>query len=194
MRNRNGFSVIELLVTISIIGILISGLITYNHSAERQLILTKERAQLVDTLNRAKAMSLNAFAGVPGDAPCGVGVHFDDVQSEYVIFLDRTSNCERGPGFGRFSPGEEFEQYIKIDDKIELTSLGNSVGDVFFAPPDPRVFFDNTDVFPADKNDFASYELAIRSAIDSKVYVVVNSAGQISYCAEIKGGGECENN
>ena len=144
MNSKSGITIVEILVTISVMAILSSILIIYNRTAERQLILFKEQARLVSTLNRAKGLAMALFREIP-PIPCGYGVHISSAASTYLIFRnlpDAGGKCDNSDNEWS-GPGENFGDVIQIDKAVEIDSASTTLQDVFFIPPDPKTIINN---------------------------------------------------
>ncbi len=87
---KNGFTIVEILVTLSIMAMLSGILIIYGRSSEKQLLLFRDQAKIVNAILKAKSLALNTYS--KDGAPCAYGVHFDSVKKEYRIFKDLDSN------------------------------------------------------------------------------------------------------
>lgn len=147
---RHGFTLIESLVVAGITIIMAGVLLAYNRSSERQLALTVSQAKLVGVLSRAKAFSLEKYAG-PNAAldACAFGVHFDgtSVPSKAVVFQDRpgpSGRCLEDDGTPtftrRYETGEEVEAILF--DRGVVVDTGSSPADVLFEPPYLSVYID----------------------------------------------------
>jgi len=174
MNSKSGLTIVEILVTISVMAILSSILVIYNRSSERQLILFKEQARLVSTLNRAKGMAMALLREPPtAIVPCGYGVHLST--STYLIFKnlpDATENC----GSDWNGSSEIYGETIKIDKNIEITA-SSTLTTVFFIPPDLKTIVNN------DINEISA-ETIIKikgsSGNSNRKVIKVNKAGQIT--------------
>ncbi|MDP3901891.1 MAG: prepilin-type N-terminal cleavage/methylation domain-containing protein [bacterium] len=169
---QRGFTVIELLVVIGILALLTSMLLLYSRDSEKQLTLLREQAKLVNTILRAKSLSIQTFR-VDG-AACGYGVHI--VPKYYQLFKDSKINgdCSLRASNKKFDVGEELEEKTNLYAvDIELSSNPN-VTDIFFTPPDPK-----TTLTPNASETTITLSTNIAGE-QSSVVVVVNSAGQVS--------------
>jgi prepilin-type N-terminal cleavage/methylation domain-containing protein len=134
---KKGFTLIELLVVIGIIT-LITALVLPNYRAgDKTLALQRTVHKLSQDLRRAQGLAISAkdFAG---ESPDGYGLYFDLNQpTRYILFADLNDDKLYS------GPGEKVEE-IFMESKMEIVELSPSDGStltVFFAPPDPSVFF-----------------------------------------------------
>ncbi len=173
---RRGFSVIEMLVVMSILVVLSSFLILYNRTGELQIVLLREQAHLISTVIRAKSLALNTLIE---DVPaCGYGVHIDvstdsAKASRYFIYRDNAINCRTSD-----------RMYAEASDEIvggtevvlpkQVVFEGVGVHDIMFVPPEPQAFLDGSQAL-------AEADIVMESADGkTKATVTVNNAGQIS--------------
>lgn len=168
--NEKGFTVLEMLVVISIMALLTSLLILYSRTGENQVILFREQARLITALNRAKSLSVQLY-NAP-ETPCGFGVHFS--QNSFLIFRDLAPDCANATHTYN-DPSELFEDY-QLSSKIRFRPLdsGLTLSDIVFVPPDPKTIIDD------DPNK--SEATVILETLDGKasVEIKVNNAGQIT--------------
>ena len=176
MVNR-GFTLIETLVIISILTLLTSFLILYSRGGERQIILLREKAELISAILRAKSLAINTL--VEDEPACGYGVAFDG--SNYFIYKDLAGDCGlsdrvySGPASGEKLENEtcaESGGVCTLDPSLKF--FQRDVNDVLFVPPDPRVFLDGG-------QSLAEAIIAL-STLDesSQTNITINNAGQIS--------------
>lgn len=175
---RSGFTLIEMLVVIGILGVLLTTLLLYTKASERQVTLYRNEEQVLDALTRAKQLSLAAF-GQPGfgsgktGVPCGYGVHFD-APNTFFMFKDMSGStglCDSADH--RYSgPGELFGAPFTLDPAISFSIL--SASDILFLPPNPQV------VMTPDAGPNASALIEIKTVDGSTARIKVTTAGQIT--------------
>ena len=195
-RNKAGFTVPELLVTISVLTLIGAILIVHSRSSERQILLFREQAKVISTFLRAKSLAFNAYLLEAGGAPCAYGVHVDTEADELIIFRDLDANQEnalcddsspdaeqpgQGPNYRYDYTPERPEEYlgtqfvIAIDERITIET---EFTDIVFIPPDPRVVITNDgELLPPDRRE-AVLELILPDGTSKKVKV--NRFGQVS--------------
>lgn len=138
---KNGFTLIELIVSISIIG-LVTGLFLANYSsANRRTDLTMTAQKMVADIHLAQNYALglarygtSSSTYVPAG---GWGVRFDLNtlgNNQYVIFADKDGNK-------KYDSGEAIEgfgaQATYLPTNISIYSLSVSPANITFLPPDP---------------------------------------------------------
>lgn len=172
-KNGAGFTVIELLISISII-VILSAIVFINYK-EGQKRLTLERAayKLAQDIRGVQAKAgeeLTDCIGVTG-YQYGYGIYFTTSQKyEYILFAD----CD---GDNIYDGGNEELSKIKLEKEkgIEIQSFFPVASrlDIVFVPPDPTVYINNN-----DPSLIANIILKIIDISSSKT-ITVNKAGLI---------------
>ena len=163
---------------IPIIAILASILIIYNRTTEGQLILFKEQARLVSTLNRAKGLALALFKETAGETICAYGVKiFPAPLSSYTIFKDLPNDgVDCSSADNQYSPNENFDKMVEVDKRaVKIDPAFTTLDVVVFIPPDPQIILNGD---PSETNE-QKITLKLKDNNNSKV-IKVNKAGQIS--------------
>jgi prepilin-type N-terminal cleavage/methylation domain-containing protein len=181
-RNSRGFTLIEVLVVISLTAILTGILLGYNRESGKQLLLTRDQAKLVNLITRSKYLSTSTFlegalpANPTDPKTCGYGVHVEKTSGEAFIFKEVALNCSSSDN--RYSSGDvrlsgELN-FVKLDSRVLQFAPTTTLNDVVFIPPDPLI------VINGDKL-VTEAVLAVETKDGlSKVLVKVNNAGRIS--------------
>ena len=151
---RQGFTLVEALVTIGIMMVMAGVLLAYNRSSEGQLAFTVSQAKLVGALTRAKSFALQKYAGglATSDA-CAFGVHLDTtaVPIKAIIFQDLPragEGCVDDSGIPTFSrkydgSGETVET-VTFDGRVVINPpVTPGDGDVVFEAPYLKMYLDN---------------------------------------------------
>jgi len=88
--SKRAFTLIEILITISIMGILGGFLMAYNSTSRRQVALYVEASKIAQVIFRAKAFAITTLSQnpLPGQKNCGYGVHINyGTPATYDIFI-----------------------------------------------------------------------------------------------------------
>jgi len=144
-RLQKAFTLVELLVVISIMGLLTTGAIFSAARSKRVTSLNRSAREVLLALRDAQNESLITQEGTQGVTPCGFGVHYLDNKS-FSIFMEETDvpgeECiaVAGPnqnidrlwgGYGNQSILETFT--LTEDNYVKIVS---SFVDIYFEPPD----------------------------------------------------------
>ena len=175
--SNKGFTTIELLVNISLV-LLLSGLvITYNRIGERQIIFIKERAKFVDTLYKAKSLSVQTFSDTV--TPCGFGVEIANDLREYILFRDlpNDDNGECSSADNSYLSRSNEDELIErnfLEEGIEFNVPGIQPYSIVFIPPDPDV------VISSLGDPRREIRITMKDEHDSESTIIVTKFGQIN--------------
>lgn len=164
---KDGFTIIEMLVVISVIGLLLTTtMVFYGRTGERQIVLFREQTKILNILSRAKFLSVQSF-GKTEPVPCGYGVHFEEPQS-IILFKDDAEDCAQADS--RYSGDAEKVESFILDRAVVFESL--PLSDVVFIPPNPTVVLN-------PEQDQATIVIKTTDG-KGRVNIKINNFGQIS--------------
>jgi len=129
-----GQTVIELLVTLSVVVGLTTILIVYGRAGQRVSNVTRAAEALVFNLRRVQDYALNVRR-VGSEVPCAWGIHFDQGQNSYIIFQDLPaagSSCSSANY--RYDGGAEGVETVNMEQGVIISST-NGPTDITFKPP-----------------------------------------------------------
>lgn len=131
IKNHQGFTLIELIVSIAIIGFVTTiGVVNYRN-ANKSSVLQIEAHKAATDIRRAQNMALGAIE-FNGAVPAAWGVNFDGASADrYMIFADQDNNQIYNGGDGIFAT-------INLKNNIVLDIAGSI--NVAFVPPDPTTY------------------------------------------------------
>lgn len=178
---RAGYSLIELMMVIAIIGIMsIVAVIGYNEN-KKSIALDKAATRLVLDLRRAQSMAMNTAlfdddnnSGTPAKIPPGgYGINFGSLPaSEYILYADFNGNKKY-----LVADSDVIVLTQTLDSAIVISNVTNAT-DIDFFPPNPVVYFNGS--IPAGIST-ATITLRYGAAGGLTKKVIVNRiTGQIS--------------
>lgn len=134
MQNK-GFTIIELLVVISIIAIM-SGIVLIDYrSGQQTLALQRATNKLAQDIRRVQEMAMSARECdiCPGGGiPDGYGIRFKGGEPEhYILFADRNDNQDYDAG------ADTKIEDIQIGEGVEISDVSGEPLRITFTPPDP---------------------------------------------------------
>ena len=175
--DRQGFTLVELLVTVSITALLSSFVIVYTSRGRAQTTLFVEQAKVGQVIIRAKSLAISTYDSAT--SLCGYGVHFDIPAGTYALFSYTASHCAQISSIDPTDAAAYAElQRFSLPKALIFEQSPDSLQDVFFLPPDPTTFVWSGGVL------LASGSGAVRVKTADNVYlrvVQVSTAGQVSF-------------
>lgn len=186
-KRQNGFTIFELIIVFAVITILASFLILYNKINNAQIMLSLEIAKLVDSINKAKSLSISTYIGERKS--CGYGININYQTNSYVLFKYGSPNQNGCANISSSSIDSNNSTYTEVEKNtlppnINFERLSNHLNTIFFMPPEPKILiWKNESSLPISEND-PNYESRIHLTTKDnsfKKQIVLNVAGQISY-------------
>ncbi len=131
---RQGFSLIEMLVVITVTVILSTMVITWSVKSRAQVAFLVERTKLGQLIERAKFLSLSTY--VEAANSCGYGIRMTYPRT-YALVRYTDTTCASA-STGTYTP---IETFTLSQDLIFERGRANELQAVVFVPPDPRTMF-----------------------------------------------------
>jgi len=179
-----GFTLVELLVTMSMMAIVTTGIFGYSRSNENQNNLNRAEQRLVFELGRVRALAMNNSRDPEnqlGGKWIRWGISFDNNGTSYDI---KAQTCDLnavpgGPfsndkGLCSISNGPVTIETIKLPTGISISS--DDATSVYFLAPEPAVYNGSQRLYGSSK---VVIELVLQSSGKTKT-VEINSIGQIN--------------
>lgn len=143
--HRAGFTLIEVLVVISVTALLGALVITSSKAGERQIALTIETQKLASVLSRAKSLALATYADVNPNR-CGYGVLVDGAAKTYSLFAYQEPNPPNCASLSSIPP--DFRAILstyRLDSRVTFENAADSLSIVLFVPPNPATLLSADD-------------------------------------------------
>ncbi len=133
---KEGFTIIEVLIVITITVMLSAVMLAYSHSSKGLIALFREQAKITSVISQAKSFALQTY--IESGSVCGYGVHIDQEKNSFIFFRDTAADCSTSDNVYTpdANPTEEM-QTVLISDGVRIQS--SDASDILFIPPDPRV-------------------------------------------------------
>lgn len=185
-RKSLAFTLIEMMVTLSIVTLLTVMVLAYSRQSETVTNLIRDSDKMVFELRRAQNLAMLTLQRSSGQAICGWGIHLNKgsnsdqlphtPQTEYSLFFD---SCVAGTseGNGQYDEGETFET-VKLLKGVEI--FKSNVDSVVFVPPEPTIVFGSLEEDPDELDGNAHIRMRLTSQPNESYYKIrVTQSGQI---------------
>jgi len=171
-RKSKAFTLIEMMVTLSIVTLLAVMVLVYSRQSERVTNLIRDSDKMVFELRRAQNLAMLTLQQSISSSPaCGWGIYVDKntlPQTQYILFTDF---CNLGTR-GQYDSGEEFE-IINVLKGVQIIDV--NVSSITFVPPEPQTKF----YLNLIEGENASIKMCLETKSDACYTIYVSSAGQI---------------
>ncbi len=138
--NSKGFTLIEMLVVVSVIIILTLIIVPIYQGSRNQLALQRAANKLAQDIRKAEQMAM-AAKEIKGNVPPRYGLEFNAGSTGfYILFADNGSGADYNNG--KREPSDEIIETINFEKGVIIKQLladGNSESKIWitFSPPDP---------------------------------------------------------
>lgn len=176
LSRKKGFTLIEVIVVVSIITILSGYLLVYTGRSRGQIALSVEQAKLAQIISRSKALAISTY-GV-SQAPCGYGVSMQYSAGTYTLYSYTIPDCATISGIDATSPGYAALQTFSLPKNIVWDDDSAKLDAVLFVPPDPQTLLwsNESPLINASGNIYLKTQDGA-----SRASISVNQSGQISF-------------
>ncbi len=176
LNNKFGFSLMELMTVIAIIGIMTSIAVPYYTQNRDAKALSFGMEQIVSDIRMAQNYAYSTLE-TDGSYPVGgYGINFLIDSNEYIIFADQDGNME-------YNSGDDIVNTIKLSRGVKVVSLkingtedSNGEIDLVFTPPYGKVFIDTQNQI---SSNFINLEITVNNTVGSK-NIIMSSSGLLN--------------
>lgn len=178
--NERGFTLMEAMVSISVIMIMSAVYLTSLKSTNQRIILDQAVAVLVSDLRLAQNMAMN-IKEFNGKIPLGgYGVNISNSTS-YIVFADCNSSSHKYDNSANCGVSNNVDEKVTertISQGVVIDSFkdnnGNDINDIDFQPPHPIVYIDGAQTA-------VSAEIILKYGTSFTKKIIINRfTGQIS--------------
>lgn len=166
---NSGLSLIELLVTISMIAIISSVVFSSRGSIEQELSLQRAAYKMNQDLREVQEMSMGSGQGNCGIRNiCGYGIYFEN--TSYSFFTDCAVDCDASNHIKDTSaPFYDVDiLQISLEKDVQITNTTPNNLSIVFSPPDPIIYINgvewNREATITFTSDAGTRDVSINSA------------------------------
>ena len=136
-RPASGFTLIEILIVMSLLLMLVTIAAIYNKAAGRQILVSREHAHVLALFVRARSAGLTIpKTDLSVERICAYGVHVDIAAHAVILFKDLGTPGDSGScaaANNRYDGDAELVDRFVLDPTVTLTATG--IADMVFIPP-----------------------------------------------------------
>jgi len=178
LKLNDGFTIIEMLVTLSIVTLLTTMVLVYSRQNESMTNLIRDSDRLVFNLHQMQNSSLLTLqptatsVGSPAKNICGWGINFNNASS-YTLFHDLCDPTTH-KGNNKYDSGEEYEPPVGLLRGVIIKH--SDIQSIVFVPPNPTIYTDG-----ASDSLITTETITVCLAVNQNTCFVIsiNPAGQI---------------
>ena len=128
-----GFSMIELLVVISVIGLIFALSLVSYRSGQKKYVLTQTVQQLISDIRKAQNMALSGY-DISGQYN-GYGLYIKKGESSYIIYGNKNIDPN-------YQPNDDIIETISLSNGVSVKSVSSASDKlhIFFEPPQPITY------------------------------------------------------
>lgn len=191
LKNNTGFTLIELMITLSIVTVLLTTVLFNYSTFTDNLAITSAEQEMAIAIRQAQTFGLNVreVSVSSGQFNYAFGIYFNPATpSDYYLFVDSNDDKKYTVGSGCGSGSTECVERFTLRNNVRITNVCDSgtcynnkmLNITFLRPsPDARVYFMNSDGSPFS-GPVVQGRIELTSQKGRVLRVSVESTGQIT--------------
>jgi len=170
---KNGFTLVEVLVAVFIIGVLTMMMLLNYRTGQDQASLTRSAAAFETDVRRTQNLAV-ASQEFGGSIPCGYGIHYLGVRTFalYAGGLGGSANCQASNHNFQSGLDSVYQDMKIIEPGVVFKS---AFPDIFFEPPDPTTYINNS----RSAGVSITIELCLETDLNTCRNLIIDTAGRI---------------
>ena len=172
--SQKGFSLVEMMVVVVIIGILATVMILNFRGSGSQMALRQVTQQVMSDIRRAQSLAI-ASTQFEGEMKCGFGIYYVDSTTYAIYTGDTVGDCDTENRNFELGIDQTYRGLTMADRQIVFRQ---SFPDIFFEPPDPKTYIDNSSLLSGPN---AEIKLGIVDGIcpDDCLTIIIRPSGLV---------------
>ena len=185
-KSQRGFTLVELLVTISMMAIITAGVFSYSRGNENRNNLIRAQQRLVFELRRAQSLAMSNYQNpkdTSGNRCVRWGIEFVLTDGVYDRYSLNSQTCPKGTesqcDCSVRNKSIDLET-INLPSNISITE-SDFHGSIYFFPPEPIVEYIDNYGNEHTLDGQNSLPITIKNKAQESKQVFINSIGQVIY-------------
>ncbi|MEK7659089.1 MAG: type II secretion system protein [Patescibacteria group bacterium] len=170
---KNGFTLIELVASIFIVGALSAAILLNYRTGQNKAFLTRAAAAFETDIRRVQNLSV-ASSEFESSIPCGYGLHYVDNRTYWLYAgrLNGAANCQSSDHNFQSGADPVYQDRKIIEQRVVFRSV---FSDIFFEPPDPTTYINNSRSVGAS----TAIELCLEDDLTNCRNLIIDTAGRV---------------
>jgi len=180
LKFNEGFTLIEMMITLSIVTLLTTMVLIYSRQSESVTNLIRDSDRLLFNLRQVQNSSMLTLQQSTGSSNvCGWGIYINKdtlPQAQYILFSDF---CVSGSleGNHRYDPPNELSETVNLLKGVEIKF--SDIKSVVFVPPEPQIKVSFDGVSSQTLSNTVDITMCLEADSNNCFVIHITPAGQI---------------